>query len=180
VEEGGTGSAARPSLSFCIPQPDPELRAEEVVALCMDMLKDNDDPTRDAGLEVCYNFSSDRCRAANGGTLKDFIRFSNNPTFQSLVDSLGWTTISIGSEIPGTPTRGAMKTVLVAVRPRRRSLEGDEGAGNDDHDDDDDDDAAGLGRRFLWTMQKERRPPRAGCWLVHECIAVDEAYAQTL
>ena len=28
---------------------------------------------------------------------------------------------------------------------------------------DDDDDAEGLGRRILWAIKRERRPPRAGC-----------------
>lgn len=163
--DGTTESTAKSSL--CIPQPTPDLLPEEVVNLCMEMLKDNDNPTIDAGLEVCFNFSSDRCRAANGGTLQDFINFAGNPTFQSLIDAHEWKSLSVGSEIPGTPTRGAMKTILVAVQPRQRGMDGTATPPPKE-------------RKFLWTMQRERRPPRRGCWLVHECIAVDKAFAQTL
>mmetsp|Transcript_25338 Transcript_25338/g.29845 ORF Transcript_25338/g.29845 Transcript_25338/m.29845 type:complete len:254 (+) Transcript_25338:87-848(+) len=155
------------TASFCIPQPTPDLTPEEVVNLCMDTLKDNDNPTTNAGLEICFNFSSDRCRAANGGTLQDFIKFAGNPTFQSLINAVEWKTLSVGSEIPGTPTRGAMKTILVTVQPREY---GGDGTGT----------LPLKERKFLWTMQRERRPPRSGCWLVHECIAVDKAFAQTL
>ncbi len=56
-------------------------------------------------------------------------------------------------------TRGAMKTVLISVTPNNVDLKE---------------------RRFLWTLQKERRPPRQGCWLVHECIAVENSFAMTL
>jgi len=152
---------------FCIPQPTPDLLPEEVVNLCMDTLKENDSPTTNAGLEICFNFSSDRCRAANGGTLQDFINFAGNPTFQSLINAVEWKTLSVGSEIPGTPTRGAMKTILVAVQPRQYGGDGTVTLPLKE-------------RKFIWTMQRERRPPKSGCWLVHECIAVDKAFAQTL
>jgi hypothetical protein len=29
-------------------------------------------------------------------------------------------------------------------------------------------------------LQRERRPPRQDCWLVHECLFKDAAYEQTL
>jgi hypothetical protein len=130
-----------------LPQPNSEVSPEELVELCMTYLQYNDLACENSGLEVCYNFSSDRCRAANGGNLDQFIRYANNPTFQSMVGALDWKILSVGTEIPGTPTRGAMKTILVDVAPYKGK----------------------LSRRFLWTMQKERRPPRQNCWLVHEC-----------
>jgi hypothetical protein len=34
-------------------------------------------------------------------------------------------------------------------------------------------------RVFLWTMQKERRPPRQNCWLVHEVLHKRNAFLQT-
>ena len=34
------------------------------------------------------------------------------------------------------------------------------------------------GHTFLWTLQQERRPPQAGCWLVASVLAVDKAYEQ--
>ena len=35
-------------------------------------------------------------------------------------------------------------------------------------------------KQFLWTMAQQRRPPNQGCWLVHECLAVENAYQQTM
>ena len=50
-----------------------------------------------------------------------------------------------------------MSTILVTVRTRR-----------------------GQEKQFLWTMAQQRRPPLQGCWLVHECLYVDNAYQQTM
>jgi hypothetical protein len=32
----------------------------------------------------------------------------------------------------------------------------------------------------LWTLQQERRPPRQGCWLIHEVLYVKNAFELTL
>lgn len=138
--------------------PSTEYAAPEVVMLCMDGLKKNNVPYGNAGLENCWNFSSDRCRAAQGGSLEAFIQFAANPIFSSMVDAAGWSAVSIGPLIEGTRTRGAMQTVLIDVTPAK----------------------GGADRRFLWTLQQERRPPRQGCWLVYECIDTAQAYQQTL
>ncbi len=86
-----------------------------------------------------------------------------------MVNAREYKTLSIGPEIspgqgsvtsPGLGvTRGAMKTVLISVTPRDPSLKE---------------------RKFLWTLQKERRPPKQGCWLVHECITVENSFSQTI
>ena len=141
---------------ICLPQPTPELSAEDIVNTCMDSLMSNDDPRANAGLEVCFNFSSDRCRASLGGSLENFIEFASNPIFASMVNAKEWTKVKIGPIIAGSQTRGAMQTVLVDLKPE-----------------------SGRDRRFLWTLQQERRPPRQGCWLVHECIFVENAFALT-
>ena len=137
--------------------PSRTYEAIEVVKLCMDALLHNGEPYANAGLEVCWNFSSDRCRAAQGSSLEKFIQFANNPVFGSMVDAQTWRVCSTGPLIPGTPTRGAMQTVLAEVVP-----------------------AQGRTREFLWTLQRERRPPRQDCWVVHECLFKDAAYTQTL
>mmetsp|Transcript_10110 Transcript_10110/g.14304 ORF Transcript_10110/g.14304 Transcript_10110/m.14304 type:complete len:210 (+) Transcript_10110:49-678(+) len=139
-----------------VPFPNCDIDAPGVVKTCMDALSKNSQPYSNAGLEVCFNFSSDRCRASMGGTLEEFIRFATNPTFGSMVDAQSWEVVSTGPIIEGTQTRGAMQTQLIDVIPME-----------------------GRPRRFLWSMQKERRPPRQGCWLVHECIFVDNAFALT-
>lgn len=137
--------------------PSRDYQATEIVDLCMNALLHNGEPYDNAGLEVCWNFSSDRCRAAQGSSLDKFIQFANNPVFGSMVNAKTWSVKSTGPIIPGTLTRGAMQTVLAEVVP-----------------------AEGRTREFLWTLQRERRPPRQDCWLVHECIFKDAAYEQTL
>lgn len=143
----------------CLPQPGPEIKPEDVVSLCMESLQNNNEPIINAGLQVCFNFSSDSCRAANGGSLEAFTTYASNPTFQVLVNNQEWKVLSVGPEIAGTNTRGAMKTVLISVLPADEKI----------HE-----------KKFLWTLIKERRPPRQGFWLVHECISVDNAYALTI
>jgi len=143
----------------CLPQPNAEIIPEDVVSFCMDSLQNNNAPITNAGLQVCFNFSSDSCRAANGGSLEAFMAYASNPTFRVLVDNKEWKVLSVGPEIAGTNTRGAMKTVLISVQPANEKI----------HE-----------KRFLWTLIKERRPPRQGFWLVHECISVDNAYALTV
>ena len=140
-----------------IPFPHRDFTAPDVVQMCMDTLTHNNKPYANAGLEVCFNFSSDRCRAAQGGSLEAFVQYAANPVFGSMIDALGWQVVSTGPIIQGTKTRGAMQTVLVNVQPRK-----------------------GEERRFLWTLQQERRPPRQGCWLVYECLFVENAYSLTL
>lgn len=137
--------------------PHRDFSAFDVVSMCMDGLKQNGVPYANAGLEVCWNFSGDRCRASEGGNLQSFIDHSANPVFGSMVNAREWKVKSKGSIIPGTLTRGAMQTVLVEVTT-----------------------VQGSKREFLWTMQQERRPPRQECWLVHECIAKDKAYDLTM
>ena len=51
------------SSKRCLPIPSAEIIAEEVVALCMEALTYNNEPIENAGLQVCFDFSSDRCRA---------------------------------------------------------------------------------------------------------------------
>jgi len=132
---------------------------EEVVSTCMKNLQLHEH----AGLEICYNFSSDSCRMANGGSLESFLQHANNPVFRSMIDCIQWEVINVGPEIKGTPTRGTLQTVLVNVVPKVA----ESGALRND-------------RTFLWTIVKERRPPRQDHCLVHECIAVDNAFAHTL
>mmetsp|Transcript_3468 Transcript_3468/g.8346 ORF Transcript_3468/g.8346 Transcript_3468/m.8346 type:complete len:228 (+) Transcript_3468:209-892(+) len=151
-------------LTASLPTSNELSTPEEIVSMCMTSLKDGE--TERAGLEICYNFSSDSCRMANGGSLESFLQYANNPVFQSMVHCDRWEVVNVGSEIPGTNTRGAMKTVLVHVVPRKKPEVQHEQQRND--------------RKFLWTFVKERRPPRQGHFLVHECIAVDNSFAHTL
>jgi hypothetical protein len=85
----------------------------------MDALLQNDNPRKNAGLEVCFYFSSDRCRAALGGSVEDFILYASNPTFGSMTNANEYVVLSVGPIIPATMTRGAMQTVLIRVTPSK-------------------------------------------------------------
>jgi hypothetical protein len=141
-----------------LPQPHPDRDALDVVNSCMTVLLDR----KDAGLEVCFHFSSDMCRAALGGSLERFRQYSTNPVFGYLLNCSEYEIISVGPVIEGTRTRGAMQTVLMDAL---QGPKGDKKPYND--------------RRFLWTLQQERRPPRQGCWIIHEVIYVKNAYLLT-
>ena len=54
------GDLSNVDLSKCLPFPSVRIEPEDVVRLCMDSLLINDEPKINAGLEVCYNFSSDK------------------------------------------------------------------------------------------------------------------------
>jgi hypothetical protein len=193
--------------------PNPDLDAIQVATLCMDALKLNN--PNDA-LETCFVFSSDRCRAAVGGNLEEFLRYANNPVFSSLVECDDYEIVNTGPVIPGGPHRGEMQTVLISIsnkgitikeavkaseqlakkqrprptfeeRLRQRELAEAAANNNNNNTDDEDDDIIekeelkdDASRQFLWTLQKERRPPRQDCWLVHEVLFVKNAFSQTL
>ena len=150
-----------------LPLPNSEWGALRVVEACVDvmlMLERND-----AGLEVCFNFSSDRCRAALGGSLEKFAQYATNPVFGYLVKCQDYKIVSVGPVIEGTQTRGAMQTVLMDAlqqHAKHSSVE-EEAEPVDAH-------------RFLWTLQKERRPPRQGFWVIHEVIYVKNALDLTV
>jgi hypothetical protein len=57
--------------SFTSPHAD--MAARDVITTCLDALLQNDNPRKNAGLEVCFDFSSDRCRAGLGGNVEDFV-----------------------------------------------------------------------------------------------------------
>lgn len=109
--------------------PNIDMTAENVVIACMDAMLQNDVPWSNAGLETCFDYSSDRCRAALGGSLDKFITYASNPTFGSMTHAKHYSILSVGPIVAAGTTRGAMQTVLVNVTP-----------------------AKGKDRRFLWCV----------------------------
>lgn len=177
-----------------LPNPHPSLSAVDVVTACMDTLLAHSTALSSAaaaGLEVCFHFSSDRCRAAMGGSLDAFNVYAQNPTFAHLVHCASWRIVAVGPVIPAATHRGAMQTVLVdvvavnrrdeeaasTIRNRDRPLAaapGGDGSPSPAVS------AAVDSRRFLWTLQQERRPPLQGCWIIHEVLYTKNAWQQTL
>lgn len=203
-EGGNRIDINNPSIEI---QPIPELNGLEVATLCMNALQ-HQMPKK--SLEICFNFSSDRCRAAVGGTLEEFFRYAQNPVFGKLVHCCGWSIASVGPIIPGSNVRGDMQTILIEISkglsvqdaldvaidnhnsqvkhgaPKRRPIEeriaemDAKMRGEPLPEPSEAEGARTQPIRFLWTMQKERRPPRQNCWLVHEVLFVNNAHEQTV
>lgn len=204
----------RPDGGWLGVTPDPDYSAVQVAELCMDALRDCCPKTPRDGLAVCFAFSSDRCRAAGGGTLDAFVRHASNPTFGAMVGCGEYKVLSVGPPIPPSQHRGEMRTVLVEVtaaaaaggvappasggaaspRPSRRptveermrARERRDVAAQGGRPEDvvpaahDGPAAPDDGKRvYLWTLQRERRPPRQDCWLVHEVLYKRNAFMQT-
>ena len=92
--------------------PHPDLNAEQVTKICMDALRCR---KPEQSLEICFNYSTDRCRAAVGGSLDEFIQYANNPVFGKLINC-EYNILSVGPIIAGSVHRGAMQTVLIDVQ----------------------------------------------------------------
>lgn len=177
--------------------PNPQLDALQVATICMNALQSQ---RPEQSLELCFNFSSDRCRAAVGGSVEEFLQYAANPVFGKLVHCDNYEIASIGPIIQGSQVRGDMQTILIdikkgmtvndalneVVESKRNRIPIEERIRQKD--------AELRGEvlplepspdkvkptRFLWTMQKERRPPRQNCWLVHEVLFVNNAFSQTM
>lgn len=144
--------------------PSADLSPHDVVVACMVALQDNDVPaevnvrSEDWGRRYNWGFFSGMVRANWRGDVEEFVREArNNPTGMANCDHFE-TDEDTFSVIAGTATRGAICKVVVHVQCR---------------------DAIPMAKRsFLWTLQQERRPPQAGCWLVTSVLAMDRALEQ--
>ena len=70
-----------PDVVAELPRPDAMWDDVAAVALCMNALARNDEPCPDAGLTVCFSFSSDMCRAAVGGSLEEFRKYNSSASY---------------------------------------------------------------------------------------------------
>lgn len=172
--------------------PNPDMDSMQVVKLCMDALQSQ---KPDQSLELCFNFSSDRCRAAVGGSLEEFMQYAANPVFGKLVLCGDYEIVSVGPIIPGSQVRGDMQTFLIEISKgltvndvmknaqKRPSIEErirqSEAEARGEVYEEQNRESPPSGGRFIWTMQKERRPPRQNCWLVHEVLFERYAFSQT-
>lgn len=129
-------------------------------------------------------------QAALGGSLEKFTQYATNPVFGYLIHCQSYNILRVGPIINGTATRGAMQTVLMeaisSTTPTSSSITAARSSSRSNKVDDDDEfdanekDTTSHGRKFLWTLQKERRPPRQDCWIIHEVLYVKNAFQQTL
>ena len=153
-------------------EPSPELEPAAVVRAVCRGLQHADTPTLNAGLERLYRFSTFECRAAltarqGKNSVEAFVCYANLyslPRCPSLA-LVGGTTI-----IPGTQTRGALASLAVdVVEPIGfRFPSGHERPASDEME------PPVRTERYQFTLSQERRPPLAGCWLVHAVLPMRE------
>ena len=153
--------------------PPDDAAPEEVVRVCMAALRDNDVPFRDAGKLLNWELGGGMLRAIHQGDPRQFLRWTlRSPVYDCMVRCESFEVEADTVEvIAGTPTRGALAKVVVRVTPVEAVVEGPHsvrGRVGKPRD-----------RRFLWTMQQQRRPPRLGAWLIYQCLAVDKAHELT-
>ena len=186
----GQWSSPRPVIEYndLLPQPHPDLSAVDVVNICMSKL--SEDSTE--GLETCFAFSSDQCRAAIGGSITEFIKYAENPPFKYLVACKGrgensWQICKIGPVISGTRNRGSLQTVLMTVEGELSSPASDSSVSPTGRTQEvspavsASQDSQKIGNhQFLWTLQQERRPPLQGCWFIHEILYTKHSFSLTL
>ena len=157
-------------------QPSPTLDASDVcLAICRG-LQHVDVPTQDRGFERLFYFATYECRAAltarrGKETLERFVEECTTRPSQALSPLVrcGAFTLDEATMIEGTPTRGALATIVVALQQpsafrfasgfeRPKDTEGSPYA------------ASGDSELVRFTLQKERRPPLQDCWLVKEIL----------
>ena len=152
-----------------LPLPPNEAPPEVFVEYAMAALRKNDDPRPDTGKLTNWALGSDMVRGIHGGDPLQFLRWTRtSPVFDCMVDCESFELeMDTLSTIPGTPTRGAICKVVVRVTPREVTVDGPHSV------------RGRIGkppeRRFRWTMQQQRRPPRIGAWLIYEVLSMDHA-----
>jgi len=144
----------------CASGPTPSLAPEQVVEMCMRGLQQPERERR-TGLQLNWDFASGMMRCIHRGDFDKFVKWSeNSPVFGTMLGCDGFIILmDTLQKLPGTPTRGKMAKLVVDVIPYS---------------------ATSSPRKFLWTLQQERRPPLVGCWLVTQVLAIDKALELTI
>ncbi|CAM9301686.1 unnamed protein product [Ectocarpus sp. 8 AP-2014] len=124
--------------------PSPALPPTQVIGLLMAALQRNDDPAENDGLRTVFEFSSGMCRRAVGGTAESFIKEARYSVFGATVGCQSFTLE------PMSMVADRLATQVVSVVA-----------------------SDGRQRRFLWTLERQRRPPDAGKWLIYGVVSSD-------
>mmetsp|Transcript_49352 Transcript_49352/g.57691 ORF Transcript_49352/g.57691 Transcript_49352/m.57691 type:complete len:243 (-) Transcript_49352:231-959(-) len=158
-------------------EPSPEMSPEFVAISCCRSLQFVDHPTESAGLERCFPFFAWECRnvvtARKGGdTVERFCKYGVlSPALQPF---MGAKKIDLGEGTlnPGTMTRGDLVSFPVTVYGNDAlSFQHPSGLIRDTID------STPKESNFVIRMEKARRPPLQGCWLVKEVLDVRFAFA---
>jgi hypothetical protein len=179
-------------LALSLPgTPSAELSPADVILACCRGLQHVDVPTANCGLERLFRFTTYACRASltsrrgsSGGNgceadcaahIENFVQEGTASLVQSLYPLMRCPAFSIGEStlVPATPTRGAIATMVVAVRVgenfRHPSgfAKGEQAQTSLYAASSTDEEGSELVR---FTLQQERRPPLQNCWLITEIL----------
>lgn len=158
--------------------PSPDLDAMEVAITCARSLQWVDYPTKNAGLERCFNLFSWECRktvtARRGGdTVERFVEHGLlSPALQPF---MGAHRVDIGegtfTPAPDPPMRGALLSLPIVIQQAPiYSVQHMSGMERDAV-------AAPPETHMVMRLERQRRPPLQGCWLVKEVLDVRHAFA---
>ena len=170
------------------------LTPHDIVISCMVALQENDSAEHvvskgvEWGRRFNWKFFGGMVRANWHGDIDTFVREAvNNPTGLANCEWFNTEEDTI-KMLPGTQTRGATCKMIVSVRPfafapveqpatpdtgRLINPARPRGPALDVVP------QPAKERKFLWTLQRERRPPQEGCWLISSVLAVDRALYET-
>jgi len=156
-------TAGADAAKFLPLSPSPSLSAEEVLVAVFRGLQFVDVPDLSAGLVRCYAFMDLACKKLVTGhgnvpeerTLAKFVGHAAHSA--KILPFLGADRLAFGetSRIPGTPTRGEIVTMPLRVTPKGKAEE----------------------QVFMVRLQKQRRPPLAGAYMVTDLIDVETVWS---
>lgn len=169
------GAAAELAALSLPSEPATSLSPADVVSALCRGLQYHQVPTPDAGVERVYRFSTFECRAAltaRRGYKSGVEKFVQHAELWTIPGCRSFRLVGEPTIIAGTQVRGALASLAVDVvedvgfRFRSGHRRGGGGAGG----------AAGAEsvERYLFTLEQQRRPPLAGCWLVKGLLPMRE------
>jgi hypothetical protein len=157
-------------------EPSPDLSAEQVAVACLRSLQLTDHPEPNAGLERIYPFLTIFCRdgvtARGVETVEEFCeRGALSPVLQTFMGATKIDLVGEGTLSKGTATRGDIMSFPVQVtRAAVSAFQHKSGLIRDRVA------SAPATHEMVIRLEKGRRPPVAGCWLVREIT--DGQYAK--
>jgi hypothetical protein len=171
--------------------PSADLSPHDVVLSCLVALQENDalELVKQSGVDWAHRYMwefLDGMSRAKFGSADEFVREAKI-NFRGMTCSEWFDTeedtIAV---VPATQTRGSICKMVVHVRGplregARSEVAGSRGAGQKWYDLEPPKGVAAAAsehvrhRKFLWTLQQERRPPREGFWLISSVLALDDA-----
>lgn len=157
--------------------PSPDIEPEDVLQSCLRSLQFVDHPTPSEGLKRCFPFFTWMCRkvvtARQGGdTVERFMQYGElSPALQPF---MGATRIEVGDGTftSGSNTRGDLMSYLVTIHGSTANcLQHSSGFVKD-----------GISStppvtNIVVRLERNRRPPMQGCWLIREVMDVNQAFA---